>query len=195
MEDDLNIVKGGESVIRLSLVRSARGLLVNVKAHPAVEEFFRSNAIHSGATAPTTHDVAVLGRFWQRARPRDGSDATPLQAYDRVVAIPVVLGGDSVDVANVDRLGQPLLEPYNHPSGRPSKNVNLSFLRLVGISEPEGVTFYIRGVYSIDLVRETKDKLAEGVKRFYASYLKPVEMHVSCVTQEVALPGIVEIRR
>lgn len=194
MEEDLNIVKGGESVVRISLIRSARGLRVEVKAHPVVEEFFKMNAIHQGQTEPTTHQVAVLGRFWQGAAGK-GDTTAGLLAYDRVQQLPIVLGGDSTDVANIDRLGQPLLEPHAHASGRRAHNVNLSFLRLVGLSEPEGIVFYVRGVHSIDLVRETKDKIAEGVKRFYATYLKPVEMSVVCMTQEVSLPGIVEIKR
>ena len=193
MDDTLNIVKGGESVIRISLVRSAKGLLVNVKAHPAVEEFFRANAVHVGQTTPTTLQTNAIGRHWLPGKKADGEAG--LAAYDRVVALPVLLGGDSVDIANVDRLGQPLLEPHAHGSGRRSHSINLSLLRLVGVSDPEGVTFYVRGVHSIDLVREMKVKLGEGVKAFYASYLKPVQMSVVCLTQEVSLPGIEEMTR
>ena len=189
MTDDLNIVKGGESIVRISLIRSVRGLRVEVKAHPVIEEFFKQNAVHPGQPEPTTQQVNSLGRYWQPS----GKEGVTLSAYDRVTALPITLGTD--DMANLDRVGQPLLEPYAHPTGRRSHNVNLSFLRLVGISEPEGVVFYVRGVHSIELVRETKEKLSDGVRRFYASYLKPVEMHIVMQTQEVALAGLVEIKR
>ena len=185
--DQLDIVKSGESVVRVLLRRTSKGLAVNVQAHRAVEEFFRANA--EGHTV----DARTVGRFW--SHPEDTAEARkPLIAYDRRTSTLDMQNYDGGS-NNFERLGQPLSEPIiSRASGLATKQANLSFLRLQGISEPDGVTFILRGVYSTEAVREMKDIIANGVKQFYASYLKPVEMSVMCLTQEVALPGITELR-
>lgn len=184
--EQLDIVKSGESVVRVLLRRTSKGLIVNVQAHPAVEEFFRANA--DGVTL----DARTVGRYWTNPASTQEKQL-PLMAYDRRASLLDTQQHDSGS-NNFDRLGQQLLEPVLGRNGLASKQVNLSFLRLQGISEPEGVTFILRGVYSTEAVREIKDGIATGVKAFYGAYLKPVEMSVMCLTQEVALPGITELR-
>ena len=141
----VEIIKRGETSLTISLIRSAGGLTVSVKAHPQVEAFMRGlgNGDHV--------DIKAAGPYW-RTVSRD-PDAR-LYVYNQTTAVePVLL--DNGDQANVNRPGQLLVDNnFQHDSGRTKRNINLSFLRLVGISENAGVTFAVRGVHTYEALTQ-----------------------------------------
>lgn len=160
-----DVMKRGETVISITLSRGRSGLSVTVKAHPQVEEFAQS--FSSGEHT----DVRTFGRYW-----------TPLREADRLW---------------VYSYYQPLLEANGKPDSRVSYTLNkpggllfedevanISFLRLVGVSEGAGVSFNVKGVYSLDLLRQIRDRVMEASKQFYVTYLKPVDLTVMVSTQE-----------
>ena len=158
-----NIVKSGKRVLSIVADRNAPlGLAIRVKAAPKIEEYIAS--LGDG----TTTLVESLGRGW---RLPNGIE-TPLMVYN-TVDIPR-LSLQTGELIRLDQAGLPLIGSRDGQS-----MINLSFLRLVGISEGEGVTFCIRGVHSVEALSNMIDKLTHASKRFYFDFIKPVHLTVS----------------
>jgi len=174
--------KNGETCIETSLRRSAQGLLITVKAHPRVEEFMArlSNA--------DKVNVNTIGRHWLTEYTDEGSKIrhvireNPLIAYMFYNPLDSMRTSDGV-WANFDRLGHPILEVSDRNSGMPEETLNLSFLRLVGISEPEGVSFLIKSVHSRSGLKKLVDLIQTAQNMFYQDYIKTVEYTVTTATQ------------
>ena len=62
---------------------------------------------------------------------------------------------------------------------------NLSFLRLVGIGDQEGVTFGVKGVFTEDAIIEMHTKIKLALKDFCQAYMKPISLNMMMVTQEL----------
>lgn len=172
------INKGGETRIRTILHRTSAGLSITVWAVPEVEEFMRR--IGNGETVA----VNSIGRHWTPLT----SDA--LYAY----AMPPMteqLHTDEGGPITLERLGHPLLEQV----GGKYEQINLSFLRLRGISEGQGVTFGVKGVYSLGHLRKMLDKVNGATRKFYVDYMRPMDLS-SSLTVDKGLPsmGMQELR-
>ena len=183
--NDINMVKRGESCISMTFRRSMGGLTLSVKTHPAIEEFFRN--ISTGEQV----DVRSLGRHWVGI-----TKDTQLMAYNLAEPIPIIQL-DASRRARFDWLARQLLTPTGsgappgdgllHAADTPRSgglDVNLAFLRLVGIGDGAGITFSVKGVYSESAMQSLRDNIAEAGKRFYQIYMKPVNLNVAIVTQE-----------
>ena len=55
-------------------------------------------------------------------------------------------------------------------------STNLSFLQLVGVSRPEGVSFGVKGVWSLAELRTIRGNIEDAVERLWNEYIRPVEM-------------------
>ena len=183
-----NVVKGSETCIQTLWSRRSRkhgdpadwkgGVQITVKALPRVEEFMAS--LGGGEIV----DVSSCGRYWQ---PINGQ---PLNAYV-IQSFMSKHQSDDGSSISFDRLGHPIV---SIPEGGSEKYpiVNLSFLRLRGISEGNGITFGIKGVYSMDELRSIRDKVNVAQRRFYIDYIRPVDLlgtvfSVEISSQEVQL--------
>ncbi len=167
-ENIQQIVKGGETRLQINISRNAGGLVVNVKAHKQIEEFMKQ------ITGGTTSDLAVISRNW-----RSNLKDKPFSAYTNGSANHKVPPGTLEDGStySIDLLGQPLITQNGQ--------INISFLRLQGISEDAGASFTIAGVYSTDAVRNIRDKVGQAARRFYIDYLRPMDFSVAISTQEL----------
>lgn len=172
------IIKRGELCICFTMhrnllhARDGVGLTLSVKTHPSVEEFMRQQSPDSPPI-----EVKAAGRHWVSL-----DKEHPLLAYRMAEKIPFVESDDDTGCFSLDYLGNPLIitdDRHRKPL------LNLSFLRLVGISEGAGVTFGIKGVQSLDSLKETRDNLSTACRRFYGRYLKPVDLTVMVSTQEL----------
>lgn len=180
------VIKRGETCVIFTIHRNQLhskegvGMFLSVKTHPAVEDFMRSLSTYPGGNDPITIDVGVVGRHWV---PIGGN---PLIAYNFVEKLRDLDEMDSEDgrAYTLNHIGQPLL--VSDPDAR-RPLINLSFLRLRGVSEGSGVTFGIHGVNSLDQLRSTRDQLSSAVRKFYTRYLKPVDLSVICSTQELSI--------
>lgn len=180
LTSETTIVKRGETVLQFTLSRHQIGLAMRVKAHPLIEDFIRSM---SGPEVSTL-DVKASGRHWHPlmfdSKEVDGKLVKVpkvLTAY-RFTSTPAKEQGFTLDY-----LGSPLIiNPAE--DGPRTPLVNLSWLRLVGISEGLGITFGVKGVQSYDAMVIMKDQIAEGMKVFYTKYLKPADLTVTIATQE-----------
>lgn len=167
IELEAAVIKRGETCIITELRRNALGLQLRVKTHPAVELFMRGLSDPSGSPL----DVTVSDRYWE---PQKGQS---LLAYR--FAQPFIPTGDYT----LEALGRPLIEPEDRNSG----HINLSFLRLIGISEGAGISFALKGVYSLDALRRMQDRLTYSQQQFYINYIRPVNCSVIVSSQEVQL--------
>lgn len=173
---NVELVKGGDNICSLTLSRPVRlsrkgyGVTLSVKAHPLIEEFFRENSHNR------YRPIDVWSNVWA------STDDSVLNIYETGPELsgPLSHGGT---VFRFDRVGMPLALTTEIPV-----SVNLSFLRIAGISQPTGVTFAIRGVMSTDAMREIRDHLLKGVSAFYSGHIRPIDFCVSVVTQEFMRP-------
>jgi len=174
---EANVVKSGELCIQTTLSRRNRrhgdppdwkgGLLISVKTLPRVEEFMQS--LGTGETV----DVGTVGRHWQ------AMSAHPLHAYI-IQNIPTHPGEDGTTVS-LDKLGNPLLL-IDPERGEKYPMINLSFLRLRGISDGAGITFGIKGVYSLDEMQRIEKRLTAAQRRFYNDYMRPIDITIQLIT-------------
>jgi hypothetical protein len=191
MEQEIagTMIKGGEDVTRISIHRSPLagkvgvGFLVTIQVHPRIEEFVRS--LGTGEY----QDVRVSGRYWRLV------GSSPLYTYN--MHNPLGQHSMGTNFFCLDRPGQVLLdtgEEFDGPSQEERKQgrgetINLSPLRLVGASEGAGVTFGVKGVYRIDMLKHIRDMFMEASRQFYITYLKPVNLSVIVSTQEIYPPS------
>lgn len=173
------IIKRGEQYGVFTLHRSPAGLTMAIYVHPVVEEFIRGL---SATPEVATVDAKTLGRYW-----RSKDDTKPLLVYRTEKLPPQEYEEDGVRFT-IDKPGdQLLLEAQNSLTGRNEAIVNLSFLRLQGISEEKGVEFGVRGVYSYESLKEMDRRLTAGIRKFYTRYLKPIDLSIQVHTQEMSL--------
>lgn len=159
-----NLVKGGEEIIQLSFRRTTKGVSVSVKAHPLIEQYFIDNS-----KGEQTVRVSEYGRVW--------ISETPLSVhYMDISPTPSVSAGISYSFSAV---GKNLIQV----DGR-TQTVNLSILRLVGISEGIGVKFEIRQVFSHEAIQSLAQSFIKATRQFYIDHIKPFDVTVSLVTQE-----------
>jgi hypothetical protein len=178
MSEETEIIKGGERKISLTLHRGSSGLSLSIKAIPQIEEFFQKLS-HGEKEV-----VAIHGGMWL-----DPDPTRPLQVYylDRS-CLPTVKGDGSETTYTLEKPGEALFERVQSPrTGESCIHPNISFLRLVGISEPGGLTFAIRGVYSKDEVIKMRDRIADSLRRFYIDYMQPMDLTVMISTQDMRL--------
>lgn|SRR3990167_1906546 len=143
----------GESVIALYLKRTEEGLQVNVQTAVAVEEFFK----HWGGAQ--RRNVGTVGRLW-KSNLQGGLVAWELSRLDDHTSFTLVQLG--TDITRIGEAGP-----------------NLSFLRLVGVSEPGGVTFTVDSVISRGGLEKLAHQLNLACGRFYDEYIKPAEVDIT----------------
>lgn len=176
-EQHNDVTKGGETCISFGLMRSSKGLKVSVRTHPRVEEFFRE------ISGEEVADVKLSARHWKGLTPE-----TPLMAY--IVGEKVAIEDKSY---NLNRIGHPLIDEGNEKKfdrdgrhiGYMNSRINISFLRLTGISDGNGVTFYVGGVYSKEAVTKLLEQIGGALRSFYIDYIRPMNVSVQISTQSL----------
>lgn len=167
---DFTLIKRGEIVVDINLQRAKGGIAVSAKVHPVVEDFLRSWGDGSA------QDVNLHGRSWFPLKP----GGAPLMVW-KLSQDPGSQPLDRATTYRIARAGHPLIESIEVAND----TVNLSFLRLCGISEGSGVSFGVKGVFTEVAIRELGDKLVNAAKVFYVSYMRPIDLRVRISTEEV----------
>ena len=167
MQHESLTIKKDVTVLNISIKRSRKGLIVQAKADPSLEEIFRAWSGDVSA-APNTH-----GRLWEA--PPNGKlpevyalgilpdDGAPLRTFDG-------------KAYRLDRTGVGLVDEYG---------INIGFLRMRGISGETGVSFVVKGVFSRDAIRAAAKDISSAVRKFYADYVQPIDMVLHMTSQEV----------
>lgn len=162
-----NIIKRGENYLQFNLKRGSVGtdgselknfgLLFSAKAHPVVEEWARS--LGDGLT----REVAAHGRSWTAV------GGSPLRVYNMSQNI-------EEGTYHINYAGRPLV--YENA-------INLSWLRLQGISEGDGIKFAVAGVMDKDAIHDLRDRMINAARSFCLSYLCPIDLTVAVSSQDL----------
>ena len=149
------------------------GLILQVRARPDVEEYLRGLADGRRVL------VEAMGDAWVNCTPNTGA----LEAYDlelnansRLYTLSAVGAGLIID-ENIN--GQ----LRNRIAQNNDERINLSFLRLVGIGNPDGISVGLLGAYSHDYVMKVKNILPQAVKQFLQDYLVPITVNLQIVSK------------
>lgn len=173
-----NKLRDGDHPMMAEFERSGVGLKFNIRAHPVIEEFMR-NAM--GVSEPSMRPVEEFSRHWEPAK---GESRKELLVYDIPKELTGVFPISSGASYRMDRPGYPIFVPGDGLETRGAPRVlNLSFLRLVGISEPGGVTFHIGGIYSEPLLDELESVLHNATREVYNQFMKPIKISVELVVR------------
>lgn len=169
----LRPIDSGRIVNDIGLRNGSFGLTVTVRAAAGVEEYIKS--MGSGET----QDVKTIGRYWVPMKKDE-----VLQAYHLGGPMGMVQGKNGY--FRLDKVANVLQEKQivSQMTGAVKEVMNLSFLRLVGISEQEGVTFGVKGVYSEEAIYSIQKHTKDALHDFYQTYMKPMSLSVMMVTQE-----------
>lgn len=153
--------------INTTLSRNAKGLSINCRTLPVVEEFFRNCA--AGEVSP----VGLFGRKWE--------SPIPLAVYD----LPETMRGQTTISSRVCyRLDRPGSDLTWVDSNSGYRIINIGFLRLVGTSLPDGVTFHIAGVWDKEDVINMAGAINEASQVIYGQYIRPMTIHIQHVLRE-----------
>jgi len=184
-EEEIEVIKGGERIVDVSLRRSIKGLLVVVKTHPAIEELLKSWGTGE------QQDIINHGREWWQVR-----KSLPLRVWQlgRDPGLISVENGDYFRITHcgrallegtgqVPRGGQVILDGPNGPIQPQGPVLNMSFLRLCGVSEGNGVSFMLREVNAPEDLVRLGNRIRDAARRFYVNYLKPARVDISVSTQ------------
>lgn len=162
MAEELEVVKGGVCWIELALNRGPRGLVVHVKTVPEIEEFMK-------ALGDAKDAVEVYGRSWQPHAPtRD------LEVYRQNNS----LTGDQPLSYTISKPCEPLVDLK-------VERVNLSFLRFVGVGDPQGVCFVITEPFSEPYVTKLSRMLVLECKHFVQDFIVPVHINLRISSQSL----------
>lgn len=168
--------------IQIRLQRDRDGLRVNVQAAPAVEELFRSMCPEKDVEA-----VGLFGRYWSALRPED---QLTVYAFDsEKVQATGTVPGTGIDWSFVT-VGQPLTEDRNRGGGLRVKGgpepgyVNLSMLRLRGISQPGGVSFRYHGIIEEDQAKQLAENLHRASAAFWNRYLREFDITLRVMKED-----------
>ena len=170
------INKSGETFLQTVLERSKQGVRLTVYANPRLEQFM--SGINDGLDPIHTR---LHGREWLFQNPAHGpAYNTPGEDFN---GMKYTAGGRFA--YRLDQLGKPLVYK-DEASGM--KIVNLSFLRLVGISEGSGISFEVKGVRTQDGIKELSGAIAQACKSFYEQYIRDVRQVATVSEVSVDVP-------
>lgn len=151
--------------------RNRIGLIVKVKARKEVEDFM--GGLAQGRTLP----VDAVGDNWLSL----GVDGDPLSFYE------IDTRFENQRAYTLDQVAGPLLiAPANERQvlkTQAEEVVNLSFLRLAGISGDTGVSVGIVGPYSNDYLKRLKLALPGAISQFLRDYVAPVTYNFQIISK------------
>jgi len=172
---ETEVRKNGETFLQTVVERCKRGMKVTVTSHPKLEEFFQvMSAPHE------TVQVGQYGREWSLHNHHDG------HCYELIADALIGIKHSPAGHYRLDKLGKPLLLNETDPNtGSSISVINLSFLRFVGLSSGQGVTFEMANVCTKDSIKTLARDIGEVSRAFYEQYIRNVKMVVTVSTSEV----------
>lgn len=152
--------KGGITWLEMSVGRTAGRLDIWLKALPEIEQFFK------GLSGDRKELVEAFDREWF------SFEKQPIHIY--------WLEKDPGGLATYTtiRPGSALISPRDG-------KFNLSFLRIAGISSPEGVRFGVNGPCSKPFVKDISDLILKETNKFLYDFIVPVQINLRITSTEV----------
>jgi hypothetical protein len=157
--------------------RNLIGLILRIQARREVEEFM------SGLAGGRRSPLDVVGDGWHTI----SLDGAPLEFYDAEFRSPqnqsYTLNGIGLPVLLQNRDRDDVQRPPREIARQLDEQVNLSFLRLVGISEDSGVSVGLAGAYSEEYFRKLKAVFMPAATQFLRDYLVPITINLHVVSK------------
>lgn len=169
---DSGELKPDLTAIQACISRNASGLNIEIRASEKLEAFFRQLS----GNAEEQVDMRTIGRFWTLKENGGAMNLYAMPADPELQGIIPLNGLNGVSGYRLDRPGTRILEPDRDGRGLV---VNISFLRLVGISGINGMNIGVRGVYGEPAVHRIYDSIINASATFYESFLKPIKLSVT----------------
>lgn len=168
----LNISKSGQKYFSFIFDRSrkgAQGLEIWVKAVPEIEEFIK------GLGTGRSDSVEAYNKHWYSPTVQTGDgevQAPDLRVYD------MERYGGQLDgqTWTIQAPGTFMIH---------QGQINLSFLRLVGISGPNGVRFGIKGPIKQSEADEIITKIGSALRTLVREYIKPFGIELDLVSRDL----------
>lgn len=146
------------------------GILLQIKAKPELEVFMQA------AGQDKKVPVDAYGDLWQNCGTPGVDGLAPLEVY----AIDEPFHGRGYTLGQI---ALPLLAVDDGRLRVAEESINLSFLKLVGISQPNGVTIGITGPYSGDYLNKLKLRLPAMLKQFLQDHIVPVTINLQITSR------------
>ncbi len=169
----LSVEGNSDEWVGLKIARGVRGsknisLSLTIKGHPDLEEYM------SNLANKEVSPVSAYGDLWESL------DNKALEVYNIERSFPSQL-------YSLESVGLALLPNFAADYGKKAVSspdlANISFLKLVGISRPEGVTVGIVGPYSADYIYKFKQLWPGAVRQFLQDYIVPITINLSVVSK------------
>lgn len=157
------VSKSGETWLSFALETYKQGVLLEAKAHPAVEDLFQS-----ASKGETAFVEAYGGRLWIPAP----GEQEPVKIYVPAAGWPTPPKGTTITSPG-------------HLLNIEDEFINMSFLAVKGIGSPFGIKFLITSPMSPVLMRETKPKIASAMREFVRENLIHTRVSFVLSSQEV----------
>lgn len=154
------VMKGGVCWFDLAIDRGPKGLEVYVKTDPRIEDFIKS--LGSGKK----DSVEVYGRSWFSLTSGVELEIHRLDQQLQVSTYSLDAVAESFKTSRDNR-------------------VNLSFLRIVGIGDPQGIRFGIAGPFSKSYVRELMGDVVTETRSLIRDYIVPVHLNLRITSTEI----------
>jgi hypothetical protein len=148
------------------LSRHKSGIKVSVKVVPEVENFFKQWG--GGLEEGPAH-----GRLWRPA------DDRPIRLW----SFDTNLKDENLQY-DLMKTGTNLVNDYDG-------SVNISFLRLVGASEPGGRAFILEAPISYPELERIAQRITRVSEQFFLNYVQPVNINVYVGTVDYSRSGLV----
>ena len=157
------MIEVGNDAITIGMRSHKHGIKLHIQTLPEVEAFFEQWS--GGVQERPAH-----GRLWKPAR--TGDTLT-------VWAFGMPLTPSSMRPYSLLHTGAGFLTENSHP--------NISFLRLVGISNSDGVEFVMEALIGRGEIAQLGARLSDACNMFYSEYLQPV--NIRAVVSVFQLPA------
>lgn len=167
-----SVTKGGVAWLEMSFDRGKKGLEIYAKADPRVEDFMQSLA----CGAPP-EPIENYGHEWYMVK-------NPLLVYPLERGLPN-------STYTIEKVGEGFKHPAVSNNGErqllipASPKLNISFLRIVGIGQPGGVTWGLSGPVSKPYIRTIAGEIAAEVRNLVRDYIVPVHINLRISSQEL----------
>lgn len=157
------ISKGGEVLFELTIDRKGTNMEVWFRSAIQLEDFIQSLCVDQEGLATIPTKLDTYSKAW-----------TPLSPEQGVYTL-----AKDIDTAHytLNALGSSLV-PYG-------KAGNISFLRFIGMSKPEGVGFQVPGPISRDFMRNFKEATLDTVRQLLRDYVLPVHINLRLTSTEL----------
>lgn len=159
MDINESVIKGGVCWLDFAVTRGPKGLEIYIKMDPRLAAFIKS--LGSGAKGNTEE----YGRSWHSLTP-----GKSLEVY-----------GMEQHVSSPTYTLDAVAEGFKSRDGL----VNLSFLRIVGVDEPQGMRFGVSGPFSKSYIREAMGDAIRETRNLIRDYVVPVQINLRISSQEV----------